>query len=143
MIDVGGIELTKKELSQLYYLGKEIKSDQRRLAELESKATSVTQNMTGMPGGSGSGDKIGFYATEIAQQRELIEIKLRQCIILQNKILKYINGIESSFYRQILTQRYVDCHSWTRIAINIGGNNTPDGVRMAHDRFIKKYTDVL
>ena len=130
--------MTKKELSQLYYLGKEIKADRRRLAELEAKATSATQKITGTPGGSGSGDKIGFYGTEIAEQRQLIETKMRQCIILQNKILRYINGIESSYFRQILTQRYVDCFSWTRIAMNIGGGNSASAVRMAHDRFLKR-----
>ncbi len=129
--------MTKKELSQLYYLEKEIKADRRRLEVLESKATSVTQNVTGMPGGCGSGDKIGFYGTEIAEQRQLIETKMRQCIILQNKILRYINAIESSYFRQILTQRYIDCFSWTKIAMNVGGNNTADSIRKSHDRFLK------
>lgn len=130
--------MTKKELSQYYYLGKEIRADERRLKELEAKATSVTQKIKPTPGGGGAGDKIGFYAPQIAEQKQLIELKMRQCIILQNKILKYINGIESSFMRQIFTHRYIDCYSWTRIAVNIGGNNTADSVRKAHDRFLYK-----
>lgn len=130
--------MTKKELSQLYYLRKEIRADQCRLEKLESKATSITQYITGMPGGGGAGDKISYYGTEIAEQRNLIEEKLRRAIIVQNKILEYINTIDDSFMRLILTQRYIDCNTWTKIAINIGGGNTPDSVRMSHNRFLKK-----
>ncbi len=45
--------MTKKELSQLYYLKKEIKEQQRRIAELEVAATKCTANISGMPSGKG------------------------------------------------------------------------------------------
>ena len=41
--------MTKKELSQLYYLKKEIKEQQRRLDELETAATACTAKITGLP----------------------------------------------------------------------------------------------
>ena len=39
--------MTKKELSQLYWLNREIEEQQRRLSELESLATSLYQPYNG------------------------------------------------------------------------------------------------
>ena len=58
--------MTKKELSQLYYLKKEIKEQQRRLAELEAVAINCSTKITGLPTGKGISDKIGNYAAQIA-----------------------------------------------------------------------------
>lgn len=42
--------MTKAELSQLFYLNREIEAEKRRIAELEAKATNISANVTGMPG---------------------------------------------------------------------------------------------
>ena len=54
--------MTLKELSQLYYLNREIEMDKRRLQELEVKALPGAQVITGMPHGPGVTDKVGEYA---------------------------------------------------------------------------------
>ena len=41
--------ITKRELSQLYYLSREIEQDRKRLEELEAAAQGITQQITGMP----------------------------------------------------------------------------------------------
>ena len=51
--------MTLKELSQLYYLNREIEMDQRRLRELEARALPGAQVITGMPHGTGVVDKVG------------------------------------------------------------------------------------
>jgi len=51
--------MTLKELSQLYYLNREIEMDQRRLRELEARALPGAQVITGMPHGTGLVDKVG------------------------------------------------------------------------------------
>ena len=63
--------MTKKELSQLYYLKKEIKEQQRRIAELEAVATNCSTKITGLPSGKGISDKIGNYAAQIADLKAL------------------------------------------------------------------------
>ena len=54
--------MTLKELSQLYYLNREIEMDKRRLQELEAKALPGAQVFTGMPHAPGVTDKVGEYA---------------------------------------------------------------------------------
>lgn len=130
--------MTKRELSQLYWLNREIEEDKRKLSELETAAEGGTAKITGMPHVGGNGRSLENYAVLIAEQRELIEMKIRQTIILYNRLNRYIATVPDSFMRQILTLRYVNGLSWLQVANHIGGGNTPDSVRMAHDRFLKR-----
>ena len=129
--------MTKQELSQLYYLNREIEIEKRRLEELESAATSMTTKITGLPHVSGTSRKVENYAILIAEQRELVELKVKQSIIEYNRLNRYINSIDDSFIRQILSLRYVNRLSWNQIAHHIGGN-TADSVRKTHDRFLSR-----
>lgn len=128
--------MTKKELSQLYYLNREIEEQQRRLQELEESATSCTAHITGMPHGSGVGDKIGKYAAEIADMRGLLDLNLKKCFYELNRLNRYISSVEDSQMRMILSLRYINGLSWRQIAWSIGGDNTENGVRMIHNRFL-------
>ncbi len=130
--------MTKRELSQLYWLNREIEEDKRKLAELETAAEGGSAKITGMPHVGGNGRSIENYAVLIAEQRDLIEMKIRQTVILYNRLNRYIATVEDSLMRQILTLRYVDGMSWLQVAMSIGGGNTADSVRKAHDRFLQK-----
>lgn len=127
--------MTKKELSQLYYLNKEIKQQRQRLKELEAAATSCTVRITGMPSGAADGDKISRYAAEIADLKGLIECNIQKCWYELNRLNRYIATIDDSLIRQILILRYINGHSWQQIA-NVLGGNTADSIRMTHNRFL-------
>ncbi len=130
--------MTLKELSQLYYLKREIAMDRERLAELEQKALPGAQVMSGMPASPNVGDKLAKYAVEIADLRAVIEEKCRRCLAEQQRLEKYIAGIEDSFIRQIFTCRFVDGLTWQQVAQKLGGKNSADGVRMLSKRFLAK-----
>lgn len=130
--------MTKKEMSQLYYLNREIEEQQRRLQELEELATSCTAKITGMPKVSWNSDKIAKYTAEIADLKALLDLNLKKCFYEFNRLNRYIETVEDSQMRMILALRYINGLSWRQIAFSIGGGNTEDGVRKAHDRFLKK-----
>lgn len=130
--------ITKRELSQLYYLSREIKRDKRRLKELEALAEGTTQHLTGMPIAPGFGDKTARYAIEIMELKEVIECNMRRCMIEYNRLIRFVSSVEDSQMRQILTLRYVNGMTWQRIATEIGGGNTEDSVRKMNDRFLEK-----
>ena len=129
--------MTKKELSQLYYLRKEIKEQQRRLSELEALATSCNAKITGLPNGNRVSDKIGNYTTEIADLKNLIEKNLEKCIEEHKKLTTFINNIEDSQLRLILTLRYIDHLTWQQIAFKIGKYDEKYP-RRVHKKFINK-----
>lgn len=129
--------MTLKELSQLYYLNREIEMDKRRLQELEVKALPGAQVITGMPHAPGVTDKVGEYAAEIADLRGIIEAKHQQCLYERSRLERYISSIDDSLLRQIFTYRFVNGLPWQQVAACIGGSNTADGVRMMCNRYIK------
>lgn len=128
--------MTKKELSQLYWLNREIEEQQRRLSELESLATSCTNLITGMPRGTDVSDTMAKYTAEIADLRELLNLNIRKCFYELNRLNRYISTLEDSLMRQILSLRYVNGLTWKQIAGSVGGGNTEDSVRMIHNRFL-------
>lgn len=46
--------------------------------------------------------------------------------------------VDDSLVRRAMYLRHVCCKSWNAVAMDIGGDNTADTIRMAHDRFIKR-----
>lgn len=129
--------MTIKELSQLYYLNREIEADKRRLAELELKALPGSPNMDGMPHATGVSDSVARYAIEIADLKGIIEAKHQQCLYERNRLERYIAGIPDSLTRQIFTYRFVNGLPWLQVAACIGGNNTEDSVKKTCYRYVK------
>lgn len=133
--------MTKKDLSQLYYLQREILNDEQRLAELEAAATSTTGNLSGMPGGGKISDKTAI-AAEIADIRSIIRSKKDMCIAHYNQIMRYVAGIDDSLIRQIITYRHIDMMKWRDISQKIGGGNSEDGLRKLYVRYLEKNGDL-
>ena len=129
--------MTKKELSQLYYLRKEIKEQQRRLSELEALATSCTANVTGIPNGNGISDKVGNYAAQIADLKGLLDLNLKKCFYELNRLDRFISSVKDSEMRIILTLRYSQGLSWQQIAQNMGVLGDGSTERKKHNRFLK------
>lgn len=130
--------MTKKELSQLYYLKKEIRQLEQRINELETAATNCTVKITGLPSGRGISDKIGNYAARIADLKSLLDLNLKKCFYELNRLDRYIESVDDPLLRQIMTYRFINGYSWSKIAYMIGGNNTPDGLRIKMMRFLGK-----
>lgn len=131
--------MTLKELSQLYYLNREIEEDQRRLDELKSQSRSISaQKITGMPrGGTIAGSAIDRYIAEIVDLEAIISAKITQCLHERSRLERYIAGIPDSLTRQIFTLRFINGLSWLQVALHIGGN-TADSVRMTCYRYIDR-----
>lgn len=129
--------MTKKELSQLYYLEKEIKEQQKRIKELETTATSCSSKIAGVPSGTGNSDKIGNYAAQIADLKSLLDLNLRKYFYELNRLNHYIQSVEDSQMRMILTLRYVRGLTWRQIAKSMGVAGDGSTERKKLDRFLK------
>lgn len=129
--------MTKKELSQLYYLNREIEQLQKRVMELETLASSCTVQITGMPSNNGFTDKLGKYVSEIADLKSLLNLNLKKCFYELNRLNRYIQSIDDSEMRMILSLRYINGLSWQQVAASISIYATADSVRMQHNRFLK------
>ena len=133
-----GDHVTLKELSQLYYLNRDIERDKARLEELYSKSIRIGQQITGMPHVPGITDNVAKYAAEIADLKGIIEANIQRCFYELNKLNRYINSVADAQMRMILSLRFVNGLTWRQVADSVGGNNTGDGVRMACKRFLQE-----
>lgn len=72
------------------------------------------------------------------RQLMLLQEKEDELLELTNEVELYIESIEDSRIRRIFRYRYLDDMSWTRVAMMMGGDNTADSCRMAHNNFFEK-----
>lgn len=110
-----GGRMTVWQLSQLYFLRREIAGDERRLANLRYE------------GGSAESER---------ELRAAIERKRDRCVRERLRLEEWISGVEDSLVRQILTHRFVDGCTWLQVAMRIGGGNTEDSVKKICYRYI-------
>lgn len=134
--------MTLKELSQLYYLNREIEMDKRRLESLKMKSQSPSSaRLDGMPHSTNIESRVERYAAEIADLEAIIAAKCEQCIHERNRLERYISDIDDSLTRQIFTFRFVNGLSWTQVAAHIGGSNTEKSVSKACYRYLEKHPE--
>lgn len=129
--------MTKKELSQLYYLNREIAQEKLRLQELREAATNTAAKISGLPHIGSISDKTALAAA-IADAEAIIEAKTKLAVVEYNRLNRYIAEIPDSMIRQIVCLRYVKGMTWGQIAWKIGGGNTPDSTRKTIERFLSR-----
>lgn len=127
--------MTVKELSQLYWLNREIELDQKRLEELEYKAIPGSPIISDMPPGPHSNEsKVEKLAAEIADLKTKIFDNTRK----RNELNAFIENIPDSLTRMIFTYRFKGGCRWKEVARLVGGRNNADGVKMICYRYLDK-----
>ena len=111
--------MTKKELSQLFWLNKEIGELQKELRNLETSFYSSP-----------------FINWEIKDLKGLIALKLKQVQKQRYKLEQFIDGIEDSQVRLIFRLRHVNGLYWEQIGNEIGYSK--DGVRKRYLREMRR-----
>ncbi|RPF48236.1 hypothetical protein EDD70_1051 [Hydrogenoanaerobacterium saccharovorans] len=147
--------MKKKELSQLFYLNKEIAQLEQHKQELQHQIRNLGKTSDTVKGSSTSypfvlhsilvtgirskdKERVLRLKADLADIEKLIDLRSQQCVVEYNRLMRYINTIDDSLIRQILTLRFVNNLPWNRVASNIGGSNTEDSVRKACVRFLQK-----
>lgn len=119
--------MTIKELSQLYYLKREIEDCEKKLIELEAQRGVSALVVDDMPHGKGPAkSQVERLAAEIVDLKAILHAKRIECIHEKNRLERYISAISDSFTRQIFEHRFADCMSWPEVAKHIGGATVMD-----------------
>ena len=128
--------MTRRELSQVYHLRKDIEEDRARLHRLEAAATSASPS-NGGSGGSGIPTDRTAIAASIADLRAQIADKVEREHRELIRLMDYIDTISDALTRRIFKLRFADGLSWAAIANRIGGGNTPDMARQRCYRYLR------
>ena len=126
--------MTREEVSQIYYLNREIRKLRRNLEELRCSGLQSPKidGMPRAPGRTGSPtERQGVAEADIEIQ---IERLLAAAKRKQREIFEYIGSVDDSMIRMIIIFRCVDLCTWEQVAENIGGPMTADSARMAFNR---------
>lgn len=131
--------MTLKELSQLYYLDKEIELDRERLAELRADLLCPrSPDYDGMPRNPNPENALERCVAEIVDLEDVIRAKIEQRIYERARLERYISDIPDSLTRQIFTLRFIEGLTWEDVAAKAGGNNTAKNCSNICYRYIRQ-----
>lgn len=133
--------MTLKELSQLYYLKREIQRDTQRLLELERMRVAIPgPKLDGLPRANKLPESnVERLVADIVDLQAIIESKQAQSIHERARLERYIAGIDDSMTRQIFSCRFVDGLSWNAVADALGGGNTDESVKKTCYRYLLRH----
>lgn len=129
--------MTKQELEQIYYLNREVKMWEDELSRIRAKSL-VQSPVGGSSHGSAVSDRVAQRGERVIELENRIKAKQDEIQELRDKAVQYIQSIPDSLTRMIVYYRCVSLFGWRKVAYEVGGNNTPDGVRMIYNRFMAK-----
>lgn len=129
--------MTRETLKRAAYLNRELKMWEREL-ELLRKSSTVRSSLPGTTTEINEFDP----TADIAKRRVEVEERIREMkdrIQAEHcEVMKFIAEIPDSLVRMIVYCRCVKLMTWRRIAFEVGGGNTENGVRMIYSRFVDK-----
>lgn len=131
--------MTRKELSRIYWLEREIKELEEELSELEASIGVKGLNMDGMPHGSSPGRPTEAMALQIDELYEKIKEHYNQIKREKIAVWNFIETIDDPILRQIIRWRCVKPHSWTFVGMKL--NMPADTCRKIFDRAIDNGDD--
>ncbi len=160
--------MTIKELSQLYWLNREIESDRERLSSLdaeikrdeeqlsylEEQASSPSgPNYDSMPKNPSYRNRLENAVIKIIELQKIIERKkvLRSdsaraihakqilCLAERNKLERYIADLPDSLIRMIFTFRFINGLTWAQVSERIGMRTTEDSVKKMCYRYLAEH----
>lgn len=142
--------MTKDILVQYCELREEAKDLHNRIQKLEDQIKKIESDgavIDSVKGGEGGIQNFkiqGFPYPEYSHKKTRLYLNKAQLenaeyelLETLSKVEEYVQAISDSRIRAIMRYRYIDNLSWIAVGIKMGGGNTADGVRKAHDRFLE------
>ena len=136
--------MSKEQLKQFKYLKTEIETIKKQIEDLDY--TIVTDSVRGsdsefpytMRSFKIEGIDKDDYNRRVKRLQRKLSRRVEELLDLTEEANEFIEGIDDSLVRQIITLRYVNGLTWEQVAASIGGNNTADSVRKIAERFLQK-----
>lgn len=132
--------MTRKELSQVYYLSKELKMWEEKLLELRNKSLVRSKEITDMPFANTN----DTHDTTFERVSRIMELQADIDVFRLNiekkiaEIENYIMTLDDSLLRQIIEYRCCQLKSWRDVSALIGYGTTEESCRKYFDRKFPK-----
>lgn len=111
-------EEVKTWLRSYRYLKSEAERLEEELAEWRSKAEKMTRELSGMPSGSGGGDKVPACVEKIWELERKLSAKLSDMVEQRQAIERAIESLPDK-KKQLMRYRYIDGMKWEKVAVEM------------------------
>lgn len=128
--------MTIEELKNYRKLAYSIRYWRKELEAMKANSYVRSPQITGMPGSRELSDPTADRALRENKLMERIQRMEREQSQEAERIMEWIQSIEDPMIQTIMHARYIRGKSWVAVAVAVGGNNSPDSVRMAHNRYL-------
>lgn len=128
--------MTRQELSQVYYLKKELKMWEDKLQTLREKSLTKSKEITDMPfANTGeTSDEVFQIVSQIMELQADIEVFRLNIEKKISEIEQYIMTLDDSLMRQIIEYRCCQLKSWRDVSALIGYGTTEESVKHYFNR---------
>lgn len=133
------MQITRENLSRIYYLSKELEMWKRRLEELEADIPPNSKPNDGMPHANTNEVKSPTEdkAVKLVELSERIREQILRIEAAKLEMEVMILKLEDPILKQAIEYHCIKLMSWKDTAAHIGGNQTPEGLRQMYSRFFK------
>lgn len=107
---------------ELKGIKKKIETQKLKVAAVRDKSVSISSASDGSPHCSGVSDRVGMSVEQVILEEEKLNV-------LYTQLTEGIKSVPDEYIKTFIHCKLVKCWSWNRIAAEVGGNNTGDGVR--------------
>lgn len=128
--------MTRRELSQVYYLTKELKMWEAKLAALKEESMIKSKANDGMPFANTNdiSDTIFERVSKMIELQSDIETFRLNIEKKVEEIERYMMTLDDSFLRQIIEYRCVQGKTWEQVAMMIGFGTSGESCRKYFNR---------
>ena len=121
------------------YLKKAVERCRWQIDELCASIGSLSGvKLGGVPGGGSMLSVQERTIERLEKLRNIYAYRLEKYISEKVAVEEFIGGIDDVLIQQIFILRFVEGYKWFRVAMEIGGGNTEDSVRMACKRYLEE-----
>lgn len=107
--------MKQEELTEVYYINKEIEIIEKELKELRNKNFYKTNVMSNMPRGGIRKDPFAEYTEKAIELETMLEYSLKKLQEKRREAENYLNGMEDGEIRVITRLRCINNLSWEEI----------------------------
>ena len=132
----GTYPLTLQELNKLRKSISTVRKLQNKINAKKRCAESASPNISDMPSSHGSAEGKSNIILSYIDDERVLEQLLKEIILENASALKFIMSISDLQLQLIFRYRFLNGYSWVKVANEIGGGNTADGIRKQVTRYL-------